>query len=118
MSSFYNQNFTAEHSFKSQFNICNPDSCKLIWAWREKQLPDKTGVFISALKCGIWSQKKSQSLLKIYSFLFLACNDDSNSWFKDSEDKSTLFYICIDNNIISVLVHISIQHSHSKCHNL
>lgn len=62
MSSFYNQNSTAEQSFKSQFNICNSDSCELIWAWKKGQLTDKTGVFTSALKCGIWSGRNGQSL--------------------------------------------------------
>lgn len=61
---FYNQNATAEHSSKSQFNICNSDSCEFIWAWKQEQLRGKTGVLTSTLKCGIWSGKKGQSLLK------------------------------------------------------
>lgn len=72
MSSFYNQSSTAEHSFKSQFNICNSDSCKLIWAWRKEQLIDKTGVFTSALKCGIWFGKKAPKPIKNRS-VFIPC---------------------------------------------
>lgn len=61
ISFFNNQNSTVEHSFNSRFNICKSDNGKLIWAWREEQLIDEAGVFTSALKCGIWSEKKAKA---------------------------------------------------------
>lgn len=37
--------------------------------WREEWLTDKTGVFTNALKCGIWSEKRSKSIKNLLSFI-------------------------------------------------